>query len=119
MDKRNRNHIYYSIIRHLPAVIAAFALMHMILYSTGADMRGVDIFYGTSVTACVFMLIISRALSMCRIHRLLIIYSLAVSVCIKINRWLTFGPYVDVVEGVLIVLGFAVLAVASIKKCIL
>lgn len=108
---------YYHVARVLPPIIAAFALLHMVLYALGVDMRGMDGLYGTSLTSGVFMLLMSLALRLCRIHRMCIEYSLLVTVCIKVNRWLTFGPFVEAVEATLIVLGVVIVSLAILRSC--
>lgn len=117
MQIKHKHRFFYHVARVLPPVIAAFALLHMILYALGADMRGMDGLYGTSVTSGVFMLVMSLALGLCRIHRMCIEYSLVVSLSIKVNRWLTFGQFVEMVEAALIAMGVVIVSLAIARNC--
>lgn len=117
MKIMSNHRFYYHVARVLPPIIAAFALLHMVLYALGVDMRGMDGFYGTSLTSGVFMLLMSFALGLCRVHRMCIEYSILVTLCIKVNRWLTFGTLVEEVEATLIVLGVIIASLAIAKSC--
>lgn len=85
MITKRTHRVYRSLTRAIPTVIAAMSLIHVTAYAFGVCLRPVDFIYATSVSSCVFMLVISEAFRMCRLHKLMIVYSLFVSLLIRAN----------------------------------
>ena len=92
-------------IKYIPIIMFLIMWIHTGLLILGIDGPCADTIAGSAIIPSILIFSMSHIFKFCYIHKLLIIYSLAVDLCINFHRLIGFGYLVEELRILMFIIG--------------
>ena len=93
------------IIKYIPIIMFLIMWIHTGLLIFGINGPCADTIAGSAIIPSILIFSMSHLFKFCYIHKLLTIYSLAVDLCINVQRYVGFGYILNICRIIMFVLG--------------
>lgn len=107
----------HTLLRWSPVLGSLVMCIHCLTLIQGVSTQCVEFIYDTSVITTILMIVASYALQFCIWHRLCIVYTYLVGVCIDYERNFGFGSALTPMRWIMFILGIVLIVMFIAKRC--
>ena len=103
------------LLKYIPIIMFFIMWIHTGLLVFDIDGPCADTIAGSAIIPSILILAISNIFKFCYIHKILIIYSLSIDLCINFQRYIGFGDLLFILRLVMFFIGIIVIILLIIK----
>ena len=118
MTKKESYRYTIILLKYFP-IIGSFLLWVRVLLLVLFDYQNpvIELFVGNSIIGGVLLLLASRVLEFCKLHKFFIYYNVFAGFCIDYQQIIGWGEWRDPMRGVVLGVGVLLFIMLMFKKC--
>ena len=103
------------LLKYIPIIMFFIMWIHTGLLVFDINGPCADTIAGSAIIPSILILAISNIFKFCYIHKILIIYSLSIDLCINFQRYIGFGDLLFILRLVMFFIGIIIIILLIIK----